>query len=124
MAKLHLFLPLLFTSSCQLFASDDLPLKLTTGFIYKLRCEGRLLISAVGDESLLRLDPLPKDSGCGAILKPMGPTGVTNLLLETSSGSIGRTVEVSNPSPRRQTSPQLEFFLKSKAQALSEEVLK
>ncbi len=99
-------------------AGDEEPLRLTSGYIYKLRCEGRLLISAIGNDALLRLEPLPKESGCGAVLKPLGPTGTTNLLLETSTGSVSRWVEVSKaPSLRSEVSP-FEFFLRPTAEAL------
>ena len=97
------------------FGADEAPLKLTVGYIYKLRCEGRLLISAIGDEALLRLEPLPRDSGCGAIVKPLGPTGITNILLETSSGSVSRLVQVSNPIPGNPPG-RLEHFLRSRTQ--------
>lgn len=71
-------------------------LQLQPGYVYRLRCEGRLLVSAVGNEQLLRLDALPRELGCGAVLKALQPAGRTNLILETSVGTIIRTVEVSS----------------------------
>jgi hypothetical protein len=69
-------------------------LSLHSGYIYRLRCEGRLLVSAVGNEQLLRLDALPRELGCGAVLKPLQSQGRTNLILETSAGTVIRTVEI------------------------------
>ena len=111
------FVFLLFSPCLVALASgDEQPLKLSPGFIYKIRCEGRLLISSIGNESILRLEALPRESGCGAIVKPLGPLGVTNLLIETSSGSISRAVEVTSTFSSHSTAPpRLEYFLKSKA---------
>ena len=58
------------------------------GYVTRLRCEGRLLVSAVGDDRLVRLETLPKELGCGIVLKPMAGEGRSNLLLETSAGSF------------------------------------
>ncbi len=76
-------------------------LRLQPGYIYRVRCEGRLLVSAVGNEGLLRLEALPKELGCGAVLKPLHSTGRTNLILETSAGTVIRTVEISAQSHER-----------------------
>ncbi len=70
-------------------------LHLQPGFVYRLRCDGRLLVSAVGNDQLLRLDALPRELGCGAVLKPLQASGKTNLILETSAGTIIRAVEIS-----------------------------
>jgi hypothetical protein len=40
------------------------------------------------------MDPLPKDSGCAVLLKPLVSKGRTNLLIETSSGTSLVMVEV------------------------------
>src|SRR5688572_502499 len=58
------------------------------GYVTRLRCEGRLLVSAVGDDRLVRLETLPKELGCGIVLKPVAAEGRSNLLLETTSGSF------------------------------------
>lgn len=70
-------------------------LRLYPGYLTRVQCEGRLLVSAIGNEQLVRLEALPRDLGCGVLLKPIGPAGRTNLILETSAGSIERIVEIS-----------------------------
>jgi hypothetical protein len=78
-------------------------LRLYVGFVTKLQCEGRLLVSAVGNESLVQLEALPRELGCGAILKPTGrATGRTNLLLETSTGTLDLEIEIIEGIPTRQ----------------------
>jgi hypothetical protein len=70
------------------------------GFVTKVQCEGRLLVSAVGNDELVLLEALPKELGCGVILKPTGKAlGVTNLLLETSTGTIERELQVTAGMP-------------------------
>jgi hypothetical protein len=65
------------------------------GFVTKIQCEGRLLVSAIGNDSLVQLEALPKELGCGAILKPLARSpGKTNLLLETSTGTIDQEIEI------------------------------
>jgi hypothetical protein len=91
------------------FAAEE-PLHLQPGYVYRLRCDGRLLISAVGSEHVLRLEALPKELGCGAILKPLQASGRSNIILETSTGTIVRTVEIS----QRSVHPKLEIFLSSR----------
>lgn len=94
-------------------ASMDPSLRLFPGFITKIRCEGRLLVSAVGDERTVRLEALPRELGCGVLLKPIGSTGRTNLLLETSTGTIRRLVSViAGAQPSRE---ELEFQLKGES---------
>lgn len=85
-------------------------LRFKPGYVYKIRCEGRLLISSIGNESLIQAAPLPKEIGCGMILKPIAPKGSTNLLIETSIGTIQRLIEVdpNTPSPTEK-----EFILTS-----------
>src|SRR5690606_26489110 len=58
-------------------------LQLPVGYITKATCHGRLLISAVGDEQLVELSALPRELGCGVLLKPKVDRGKTNLILET-----------------------------------------
>lgn len=64
------------------------------GYLTRIQCEGRLLLSAVGNDALVRIDAFPKELGCGVILKPNGPAGRTNLILETSTGTIERIIVV------------------------------
>jgi hypothetical protein len=75
-------------------ASDARTLQLFPGYISQIKCEGRLLVSAVGDDRLVRLEALPKDLGCGVLLKPGAPSGRTNLILETSIGTIRRILVI------------------------------
>lgn len=77
---------------------------LTPGYIYKFRCEGRLLVSGVGSDSLIRLEPLPKELGCGVLVKPLGRTGTSNLILETSTGTVSRLIEVRTSTSKPRTS--------------------
>jgi hypothetical protein len=90
-------------------AFGDAPLQLQAGFVYRIHCQGRLLVSAVGDDRLLRLEALPKEMGCGALIKPLQSSGKTNLILETSAGSIVRLVELLPLSSGR--APSLEIKL-------------
>lgn len=69
-------------------------LRLYPGFVTRVRCEGRLLLSSVGDDRLIRLDALPRELGCGVILKPTNSSGRTNLILETSTGTVQRILVV------------------------------
>lgn len=78
------------------------PILVYQGYLTKLQCEGRLLVSAIGNEALIRLEALPKELGCGVLLKPRSSSGRTNLFLETTTGSLSRIIEISSlgkPSP-------------------------
>jgi len=75
-------------------ARADEVVRLFPGFVTKLRCEGRLLLSSVGDDRLVRLEALPNGLGCGVVLKPIGASGRTNLILETSTGSVRRMLVI------------------------------
>ena len=113
-------LVLAFGLVCTRLAHAAGTLKLSTGLIYKIQCEGRLLVSAVGNDEILRLEALPKELGCGALLKPTGKLGTTNLVLETSTGTLTRWVEVQGPaSPNAR--PPLEFQLRVEAQGRATE---
>jgi hypothetical protein len=70
------------------------------GYVTKLSCKGKLLVSAIGDERLLELSALPKEIGCGVLLRPRLPSGQTNLILETSGGTIHRLLSVSRLVPK------------------------
>lgn len=73
---------------------------LNAGYITKVRCEGRILISAVGEPGLVALEALPANVGCGVLLKPLAKSGRTNLVLETTTGSVGLLVEIVSPNGR------------------------
>ena len=65
-----------------------LTILLTFGYVKKIPCEGRLYISVIGNSKLVQLEALPKELGCGVVLKPLATSGRTNLILETSTGTI------------------------------------
>lgn len=70
-------------------------IRIFPGFVTKVQCEGKLYVSAVGNDQHIQLEALPKELGCGVILKPTGRgLGKTNLLLETSTGTIDREVDI------------------------------
>ncbi len=85
-------------------------IKLYFGFVTKVYCEGKLLASAVGNDELIKLEPLPKEIGCGVVLKPIQKFGKSNLLIETSTGTIQVLIEVLNKELHKKE--LLEIFLK------------
>lgn len=89
----------LFTNLCQAQGIQK-SIELHYGYISKLECEGKLLISAIGNQELVKLDALPEAVGCGVLLKPLQKTGATNLVLETSTSSIEISIHVLNSAPR------------------------
>jgi hypothetical protein len=70
------------------------PIVLKPGFVRKLHCEGRLYLSSVGNPALVELQPLPRELGCGVIVRPLAGSGETDLILETSTGTISRVIEI------------------------------
>lgn len=84
------WIALLLTYSSAL--ADNGSTRLYFGFVTKIRCEGRLLVSAVGNDGIVRLEALPREIGCGVLLKPLVKSGETNLFLETSVGTIRRMI--------------------------------
>jgi len=98
------------SSALILFVYVGEVITLYPGYLTRVRCEGRLLISAVGNEELVRLEALPKELGCGALLKPRAQSGQTNFFLETSTGTIARRVEISPHLPT--ASEPFEILLK------------
>jgi hypothetical protein len=78
-------------------ASDGV--RIYAGYISKVTCDGKLLVSSVGNDLLVRLEALPSALGCGVLLKPLQSSGRTNLVLETSAGSIQTTLEVRSGMP-------------------------
>ncbi|OFZ56270.1 MAG: hypothetical protein A2428_15525 [Bdellovibrionales bacterium RIFOXYC1_FULL_54_43] len=73
---------------------DAFEVVLRPGYVRKLKCQGRLLLSSVGNESLVQLSALPRDTGCGVLIKPIALEGQTNLILETSAGTITRKIRI------------------------------
>jgi hypothetical protein len=69
-------------------------INLVPGFITQINCDGRLLLSAIGNEKLVHLEAMPKELGCGVLLKPLTTHGKTNLILETSAGKIQKLIEI------------------------------
>jgi hypothetical protein len=65
--------------------------QLYPGYVTRIQCEGRLLVSAVGNTALVQLEAMPKELGCGVLLKPLA-SGRTNLIVETSAGTIERVL--------------------------------
>jgi hypothetical protein len=49
-----------------------------------------------GNEAMVRLEALPKELGYAVILKPLVSSRKTNLILETSTGTTERLIDV-NP---------------------------
>ncbi|MEK6578731.1 MAG: hypothetical protein AABZ55_05845 [Bdellovibrionota bacterium] len=92
----------------------DEAVKLYPGFITKIRCEGKLLVSAIGSPEHVKLEALPKELGCGVLLQPLRSSFKTNLFLETSTGSITRLIETINTKTTPRTSA-LEYHLKGDA---------
>lgn len=72
---------------------------LYVGFVTKFRCQGRLLISSIGNEALVKRSVLPDQVGCGILLSPQAPSGKTNLILETSTGTLQRLIEIREKPP-------------------------
>jgi hypothetical protein len=70
------------------------PIRLYPGYLTRVRCEGRLYLSGVGNDAVVRLEALPKELGCGVYLKPLVGSGRTNLSLETSTGTIDRILVI------------------------------
>lgn len=90
-------------------AHADQSIRLFPGYVTKVFCQGKLLVSSLGNDSLVRLEPYPKEIGCAVILKPLSVSGRTNLVLETSSSSIQSTLEIKTGTPN---SKDLQVYLK------------
>jgi hypothetical protein len=90
----NLGLLLLITSVLASGSADAAPvLILKKGFLKKVECKGRLYASGVGDDQVVEMEVLPSNLGCGVILKPIA-AGSTNLILETSTGTLERNISV------------------------------
>ena len=106
-----IYLALFLVANGQAHATSETAL-LYAGYITKIRCEGKLLISAVGSPELVALEALPPHVGCGVLVKPLQKTGRTNLALETSIGSVNLLVEIA-AAPKVVTASQLELKVKA-----------
>ena len=98
----------------QAFAQEEgSSLKLYPGYLTRIECEGKLWVSAVGNDQMVSLEAFPKELGCGVLLKPRASAGQTNLILETSSGTIEQLIEVDS-SKRQPRTGDLTYRLKGK----------
>lgn len=70
------------------------PIRVHPGYVYKFRCSGRLLVSAIGNEKLVRIEALPKETGCSVLAKTEAAHGATNIYLETTVESVNRIIEI------------------------------
>jgi len=75
-------------------------IRLFPGYISKITCDGKLVVSAVGNESIVRIEPLPNTLGCAVLIRPSTNSGRTNLILETSAGSIRATLDIRVGTPQ------------------------
>jgi hypothetical protein len=96
----------------KLHAAGNQNIFIWAGYVTKIRCEGKLLISAIGEQGLFTLEALPQNIGCGVLLKPLAKSGRTNLVLETSTGSINVLLEIVNPLSKNSL-PTLEYQLRA-----------
>ncbi|MCC7441303.1 MAG: hypothetical protein IT285_06710 [Bdellovibrionales bacterium] len=97
-------------------SADTVPaIRLYPGYVKRVRCEGRLLVSSVGSDTLVRLEALPKELGCAVLLKPLTQSGRTNLILETSTGTIERILEIRHGGEIPATAADLSESLKAGA---------
>jgi hypothetical protein len=62
--------------------------------LHRVPCKGRIYVSAIGNESNVRLEELPREFGCGVILKPLVASGQTSLILETLVGTDEKAIEI------------------------------
>lgn len=88
-------------------------IQLYRGFITKIKCDGKLIASSIGDDRLVELEPLPGELGCAVLLRPKLDSGTTNLILETSTGSELRILQVST-SKSTPSLKSLEISLRSR----------
>jgi hypothetical protein len=103
-------LPLLLLASVASASSQPKKISLYYGYLTKLRCKGKLFISAFGNEALVRRSALPQELGCGVYAQPLTKNGQTNLFLETSTGTLHRVVE-NVPGERLKSTSDLEIEL-------------
>lgn len=93
-------------------ASERNIVKLYPGYVTKILCKGRLLVSALGDDQIVQKSALPSEVGCGLLLKPLAFSKRTNLILETSTGTVKRTIEIAKPGVE-QPSVQAEILVEA-----------
>lgn len=98
----HLAIALALSSLFAAVPAEAAPaLILRKGFLKKVECKGRLFASGVGNDLIVEMEVLPSNLGCGVILKPVA-AGSTNLILETSTGSIEKTIVVMAPPVKKE----------------------
>lgn len=69
-------------------------LVLYSGYLTKLSCSGKLLAASAGNTRIVQIEALPKDLGCGVLIKPLAPEGRTNLFIEASTGTYQLILEI------------------------------
>ena len=77
--------------------SSDVLIALYPGYLTRIECSGRLLATAVGNEQEFTLEALPKELGCGVLIRPRSKEGRTNLLIETTTGASEVILEIRSP---------------------------
>ncbi|OFZ06126.1 MAG: hypothetical protein A2X97_02210 [Bdellovibrionales bacterium GWA1_52_35] len=82
-----------FLSGLSALGSETPPVRLYLGFVTRIECVGSLKSSALGNPALAQVEAIPREMGCGLLLKPK-KTGRSNLIVITGSGSSHRIVEV------------------------------
>ena len=69
-------------------------IELYPGYVSRIDCTGKLILTSIGNDKLVQIEPLPDALGCGLLLKPLQMSGTTNLVLESSSQSATAVVQV------------------------------
>jgi len=102
----------LITLICGLSAlgSEMPPVRLYLGFVTRVQCVGSLKSSALGDPMLVQVEALPREMGCGLLLKPK-KSGRSNLIVITGSGNTHRIIEVESAERGRIKRGDLEVLL-------------
>jgi hypothetical protein len=93
-------------------ASESQAVALYSGYLTQVHCQGRLLISSVGNPALVRKEAYSKEVGCGVLLSPQAAQGRTDLLLKTSTGDQHLILEVHSDRPQ---AAALEIWLREGA---------
>ena len=92
--KVIFFLGLIFSNLSN--ASD---LTLYFGFVTKVKCQGKLSASVIGNDALVKFEPMPSELGCGGFLKPLQQKGQTNFFIETNVTSSKAVIFVTDKLP-------------------------
>lgn len=91
-------------------AFAEKPIPLSVGYVSKIICHGKLLVSAIGNDSIIELNALPRELGCGVLVRPKAEFGRTNIILETTSGTVNQVLEIT-----KNKTTDLEIELKESA---------